>query len=191
MPSNDSSSSAAAEVGVASATTTPRIKRMRNPLWRRPTVGRVAAIAGPLVEGEGSLTAEELCPDLRDALAILADIPRRSAYVPTLELRIHFQALVDRRLARSRGIGLGGEGFSPTELGRKAARKFESRSRPGRGFASMTLERRREVASMGGRAVPAENRSFARNRDLASDAGRRGGEKSGGPRNRSRSGGAP
>lgn len=44
-----------------------------------------------------------------------------------------------------------------------------------RGFASMTPERRKEVAALGGRAVPDEKRSFAQNRDLAREAGRQGG----------------
>ena len=49
-----------------------------------------------------------------------------------------------------------------------------------RGFAAMTLERRLEIARKGGASVPSEKRSFARNRDLAVTAGRKGGEISGG-----------
>lgn len=45
-----------------------------------------------------------------------------------------------------------------------------------RGFAAMTLERRLEIARKGGASVPSEKRSFARNRDLAVTAGRKGGE---------------
>jgi uncharacterized protein len=48
-----------------------------------------------------------------------------------------------------------------------------------RGFASMSLDRRREIASMGGRSTPDANRSFSRRRDLASEAGRKGGLASG------------
>jgi general stress protein YciG len=48
-----------------------------------------------------------------------------------------------------------------------------------RGFASMSQERQREIASMGGKSVPAEKRSFSQNRDLASEAGRKGGQASG------------
>ena len=48
-----------------------------------------------------------------------------------------------------------------------------------RGFASMTPEKQREIASKGGRSVPSEKRSFAQNRDLASQAGRKGGQTSG------------
>jgi general stress protein YciG len=44
-----------------------------------------------------------------------------------------------------------------------------------RGFASMSQERRRAIASMGGKSVPTEKRSFSRRRDLASEAGRKGG----------------
>lgn len=40
----------------------------------------------------------------------------------------------------------------------------------------MTPERRREIAQMGGKAIPAEKRSFSRNRDLAREAGRKGGK---------------
>ena len=51
-----------------------------------------------------------------------------------------------------------------------------------RGFASMDAERQREIASKGGRSVPAEKRSFSQDRELASDAGRKGGQASGGSR---------
>ena len=44
-----------------------------------------------------------------------------------------------------------------------------------RGFASMSIERRREIARLGGKAVPSESRSFARDPDLAANAGRKGG----------------
>jgi general stress protein YciG len=45
-----------------------------------------------------------------------------------------------------------------------------------RGFASMSMEKRREIASKGGKSVPAEKRSFSMDRNLASDAGRKGGQ---------------
>lgn len=45
-----------------------------------------------------------------------------------------------------------------------------------RGFAAMTPERRREIARKGGGSVPPEKRSFARDRKLAEEAGRKGGE---------------
>jgi general stress protein YciG len=44
-----------------------------------------------------------------------------------------------------------------------------------RGFASMDPDRRREIARIGGASVPHDKRSFAQNRDLAADAGRKGG----------------
>lgn len=53
-----------------------------------------------------------------------------------------------------------------------------------RGFAAMNPERRREIARKGGASVPGEKRSFAKDRDLAANAGRKGGESSrGGGRN--------
>jgi general stress protein YciG len=45
-----------------------------------------------------------------------------------------------------------------------------------RGFASMSAEKQREIASKGGKSVPSEKRSFSQNRDLAAQAGRRGGK---------------
>ena len=45
-----------------------------------------------------------------------------------------------------------------------------------RGFASMSPERQREIARMGGKSVPSQKRSFSQNRDLASKAGRKGGQ---------------
>jgi uncharacterized protein len=47
-----------------------------------------------------------------------------------------------------------------------------------RGFASMSPERQQELARKGGASVPAAKRSFSQNRDLASHAGRLGGEAS-------------
>jgi general stress protein YciG len=44
-----------------------------------------------------------------------------------------------------------------------------------RGFAAMTPERRREIASLGGSATSPSNRSFSKDRTLAADAGRKGG----------------
>ncbi|HEY8580484.1 MAG TPA: KGG domain-containing protein, partial [Beijerinckiaceae bacterium] len=47
-----------------------------------------------------------------------------------------------------------------------------------RGFAAMSLEKRREIARKGGQSVKPENRAFAQNRELAADAGRKGGSQS-------------
>ena len=44
-----------------------------------------------------------------------------------------------------------------------------------RGFASMAPERQREIARKGGKSVPSDQRSFAKNPELASNAGRKGG----------------
>jgi general stress protein YciG len=52
------------------------------------------------------------------------------------------------------------------------------RDRPGtsaRGFAAMDAQKQRAIASKGGHSVPPEERSFARNRKLAAQAGRKGG----------------
>ena len=40
----------------------------------------------------------------------------------------------------------------------------------------MSPEKRREIARMGGKSVPAEKRSFSQNSDLAMSAGRKGGQ---------------
>ncbi|MGJ0509527.1 MAG: general stress protein [Methylocystis sp.] len=53
---------------------------------------------------------------------------------------------------------------------------MEDKPKSKRGFASMSPEQRREIASKGGKAVPAERRSFAQNPDLAASAGRKGGK---------------
>ncbi len=45
-----------------------------------------------------------------------------------------------------------------------------------RGFASMSPEVRREIASKGGRSVPAEKRSYSKNPELAAAAGHKGGK---------------
>jgi general stress protein YciG len=44
----------------------------------------------------------------------------------------------------------------------------------------MDEEKRREIASKGGQSVPAEERSFSKDRELAREAGKKGGENSGG-----------
>lgn len=53
-----------------------------------------------------------------------------------------------------------------------------TKPRARRGFAAMNPERRREIARKGGASVPGEKRSFAKDRDLAAAAGRKGGEAS-------------
>lgn len=49
-----------------------------------------------------------------------------------------------------------------------------------RGFASMDPQKQQDIASKGGQSVPAEKRSFAQDPELASEAGRTGGQQSGG-----------
>jgi uncharacterized protein len=44
-----------------------------------------------------------------------------------------------------------------------------------RGFASMDDDRQHNIASKGGQSVPDEKRSFSQDRELASEAGRKGG----------------
>lgn len=44
-----------------------------------------------------------------------------------------------------------------------------------RGFASMDPDKRRALASKGGASVPRDKRSFSQNRELAAEAGRKGG----------------
>jgi general stress protein YciG len=45
-----------------------------------------------------------------------------------------------------------------------------------RGFAGMTPEKRKEIATKGGKSVPKEKRAYSVNRDLASEAGKKGGK---------------
>lgn len=45
-----------------------------------------------------------------------------------------------------------------------------------RGFASLSPERRREIARKGGQSVEPQERAFSRDRDLAARAGRKGGD---------------
>lgn len=52
------------------------------------------------------------------------------------------------------------------------------RTKSRRGFAAMAPDVRREIARKGGASVPGEKRSFAKDRDLAATAGRKGGETS-------------
>ncbi len=45
-----------------------------------------------------------------------------------------------------------------------------------RGFASMDLAKRRAIASLGGKSVPPEKRSFSTDKKLAAEAGSTGGK---------------
>lgn len=53
----------------------------------------------------------------------------------------------------------------------------EVKEKKRRGFAVMDPEKRRAISSKGGKAVPKEKRTFARDRNIASKAGRKGGMK--------------
>jgi general stress protein YciG len=59
-----------------------------------------------------------------------------------------------------------------------------------RGFASMDDDKQREIASKGGQSVPDEKRSFSQDRELAAEAGRKGGEASGGGNRQGSEGGS-
>ena len=48
--------------------------------------------------------------------------------------------------------------------------------KPKRGFATLSPERRREVAAMGGKATPPGSRAFSVSRELAVAAGAKGGK---------------
>jgi uncharacterized protein len=54
--------------------------------------------------------------------------------------------------------------------------KKETSGKSERGFAALSPERRREIARMGGRSVPAEKRSFTVDPSLAAKAGSIGGK---------------
>jgi general stress protein YciG len=54
----------------------------------------------------------------------------------------------------------------------------KQKPKPKRGFAAMSADRLREIASKGGKAVPSDRRSFSQDRELAASAGRTGGIKS-------------
>ncbi|MDP2358223.1 MAG: general stress protein [Beijerinckiaceae bacterium] len=49
------------------------------------------------------------------------------------------------------------------------------RQKAKRGFAAVSPEKRRDIARKGGQAVKPENRAFAKDKELAAEAGRKGG----------------
>jgi uncharacterized protein len=55
-----------------------------------------------------------------------------------------------------------------------------------RGFASMDEDKQKEIAKKGGESVPDEKRSFSQDRELASEAGKKGGQASHGGGNRNK-----
>ena len=50
---------------------------------------------------------------------------------------------------------------------------MEEKPKAKRGFAALSPERRKEIAAMGGKAVPAEKRFFSQERIEAQDAARK------------------
>ena len=52
---------------------------------------------------------------------------------------------------------------------------MDERKKSRRGFAAMSPEKRSAIASLGGKAVPADRRSFSTNPELAAAAGAKGG----------------
>lgn len=77
------------------------------------------------------------------------------------------EAVTPSRLAHLAGWGNSAGVF--TRRGNFAMSKSK------RGFGSMSPERQKEIASMGGRSVRPEQRSFSQDRELAKSAGRKGG----------------
>lgn len=53
---------------------------------------------------------------------------------------------------------------------------MKKKIRKPQGFATLPQWLRQQIASLGGRAVPSEKRQFSVDRDLASRAGRKGGQ---------------
>jgi general stress protein YciG len=114
----------------------------------------------------------------QQALAILADLEPRTAFVPPPGQRAAFQKLVALGLALSRGQGLGGEGFAATLAGRRAAYGGPTSAdhpKRARGLALVPPERRREIASKGVRSVEPAQRAFSKDRTLAGHAAKAGG----------------
>ncbi len=66
----------------------------------------------------------------------------------------------------------------------------EPKKKMRKGFAAMSPEKQREIASMGGRSVPPDRRSYSQDRTLASTAGRKGGVNGVGPSKARRGAGA-
>ena len=56
----------------------------------------------------------------------------------------------------------------------------QSGGKSDRGFGSMDEDTQRDIASRGGQSVPDEERSFSKDRELASEAGKKGGQARGG-----------
>jgi uncharacterized protein len=82
--------------------------------------------------------------------------------------------LIDNRDAARRLMGA----VTPSDFNPR--RPIMADNTSNRGFASMDDDKQREIASKGGQSVPDEKRSFSQDRELAAEAGRKGGQQSGG-----------
>jgi general stress protein YciG len=94
-----------------------------------------------------------------------------------------YVAKLERRksVAVYAGTGSGAGSCTRTEF---TMAQNQSENRSGRGFANMSEEQRREAARKGGESVPDDKRSFSKDPELASEAGRKGGEHSHGGQNK-------
>jgi general stress protein YciG len=75
---------------------------------------------------------------------------------------------------RSGGSQSGGKQSGGDNQSGAKSRENDSESK--RGFAAMDKDEQRNIAKKGGESVPDEERSFSKDRDLASEAGKKGGE---------------
>ena len=106
-------------------------------------------------------------PDLADMTRRLAAAHERLAGVATVTPVVHARQLDERT---------GATVFLKCEQQQRVgAFKFRGAWNV---LAAMDPERRREIARKGGARVPSEKRSFAKDRDLAANAGRKGGSSS-------------
>lgn len=72
------------------------------------------------------------------------------------------------------------EGQAGGEAGTESDTEAGPRPKKPRGFAAMDPEKQRAISRKGGESVPVEKRSFSQDRELAAQAGRKGGAARGG-----------
>ena len=63
----------------------------------------------------------------------------------------------------------------PRKAKSRASETVPAEGKKRRGFAAMSLEKRREIAAKGGAAIRSASRAFSKDRNLAREAGRKGG----------------
>ena len=135
---------------------------------------------GPVVDAGGHLIGEIAFEQLRDAACELDDLDAAlggGVGRPEVTSSEELLALLPRGVRHREGI------FNLLFVLAFVVAILVLLVTSGLGLA----ERRREIARKGGASVPGEKRSFAKDRDLAASAGRKGGEASrGGGRSRSR-----